>query len=397
MARIERVRPVLLTARYEDPAANGEALLRLPSGYRTTGLVEITTSDGIAGLGEGYLAVFAPRVFCEIVELLVPVVLGRDPEDQGLIADIEAASNYWSRQGAARHVVSAIETALLDCRAQAAGIPVHELLGSSERSEIVLYGSGGDALWPEAMEADIDQCKKLGIELWKIRALPSTPLKARWALRCAADAGIKVGIDMVQSLVVPALSAAPVGDFAAALEAEFGPVFAFLEDPVGHDDLAGWVTLRQRLALPVAGGEIVTTPQELIQRMEWSCYDWVQPDATVVGGIEPAARVVARAQEFGCFPVVHAWGGPVGMLANYHAALAGGGTLAEWPLTHYELRDALIVEPWSIADGRMSLTRVPGLGARLTPQIEREFAFRPDAVYACLAHRADVPADSVWA
>jgi hypothetical protein len=84
------------------------------------------------------------------------------------------------------------------------------------------------------------------------------------------------------------------------------------------------------------------------------------------------------------------------MLANYHAALAGGGEMAEWPLTNYPLRDALRPEGWKIADGTLTLGDTPGIGAVLTPEIERDFAFREDAIYSCKADRQRLPADEIW-
>ena len=81
MSKITRVRPVLLTAPYTDPKRSVEGLLCLPTGYRTTGLVEITLDNGVVGLGEGYLAVFAQKVFREIVEIVAPMLIGKDPRD----------------------------------------------------------------------------------------------------------------------------------------------------------------------------------------------------------------------------------------------------------------------------------------------------------------------------
>ena len=79
------------------------------------------------------------------------------------------------------------------------------------------------------------------------------------------------------------------------------------------------------------------------------------------------------------------------MMANYHAAMAGGGTVAEWPVKSYPLRDALVVQPWEITRGELVLPEVPGLGVRLTPEIEREYAFREEAVYRCLVDPLRIP------
>ena len=125
MPVVRSVRSVLLSAPYAEPEGNLEVLLHLPSGLRTTGLVEITLSDGTVGLGEGYLAVFAPTVFAAIVQLVTPVLIGRSlSELPAIVRDMEITTGYWSFQGAARHVVSACEIALQDARAQTLGVPL---------------------------------------------------------------------------------------------------------------------------------------------------------------------------------------------------------------------------------------------------------------------------------
>src|SRR5690606_40735005 len=116
MTRIDRLRPVLLSAPYGH-AWSTELTHRLPTGYRNCSLVEIGFDDGLTGIGEGYLGVFAPQVFSAIVELLVEVVVGRELADaDAIVRDVALATSYWSAQGAARHVVSAIEIALWDAR-----------------------------------------------------------------------------------------------------------------------------------------------------------------------------------------------------------------------------------------------------------------------------------------
>ena len=61
-------------------------------------------------------------------------------------------------------------------------------------------------------------------------------------------------------------------------------------------------------------------------------FDFVQPDATVIGGISAVLNVFDAGRTHGCPVIVHAWGGPVSLMANYHAAFAGGGAMAEYPL-----------------------------------------------------------------
>jgi L-alanine-DL-glutamate epimerase-like enolase superfamily enzyme len=155
--------------------------------------------------------------------------------------------------------------------------------------------------------------------------------------------------------------------------------------------------LRDTVPVKIAGGEIVTTPQEMTDRIEMDWYDIAQPDATVIGGISAVLSVFKAAERNNIEVLVHCWGGPVGMMANYHTAIAGGGTMAEWPMPRYPLRDALLEHPWQIENGLLHLPESPGLGLQLTPEIEEKYKFREDGVYNCLASAFNVPPDEVWA
>lgn len=395
MSTIRSVRAVLLTAPYAAPHGNMEVLLHLPHGLRTTGLVEIVCDDGPVGLGEGYLAVFAPKVFTAIVDLLAPLVVGRTLDDlPTLVRDLEVATGYWSFQGAARHVVSAFEIALHDARAQAEGLPLWRLLGGDAARPLPAYASGGDSTDPAFMAAEIDVVARLGITTFKIRARKHNADKAVWCARAAGRNGVAIAVDMTQNLAIPSQSVADVLGFIAAHDAAGVARPAFLEEVQGPLAVAELPGLRRRAGVPIAGGEIVTTPEELSARVLDGCYDIVQPDATVIGGVGAVMRVFAAARTAGTRVYVHCWGAGVGMLANYHAALAGGGEMVEWPLPAYPLREALMADPVLVSGGRITLGDRPGLGARLTPEIERAFPFRAEAVYRCLVDPAMVPPTS---
>jgi len=140
----------------------------------------------------------------------------------------------------------------------------------------------------------------------------------------------------------------------------------------------------------------VTTAAELCRRVRQGYYDYAQPDATVLGGIRETLAVFAACREAQCQAVVHCWGGAVGMMANYHAAFAGGAMLAEWPMPAFALREALMVHPLGFVNGKVTRPNNPGLGVQLTPEVERRFAFRADAVYRCLVPAPNLPPDEAW-
>ena len=81
MPKVEKIRCVLLSSPYAD-ADDPEIKECFPNGpRRTVGMVEVTLDNGVTGLGEGYLAVFAPLVFGSIVDLCTPYVEGKEAFD----------------------------------------------------------------------------------------------------------------------------------------------------------------------------------------------------------------------------------------------------------------------------------------------------------------------------
>lgn len=384
MPKIARIRPVLLTAPYASPKSL-EVQICLPHGYKTTGLVEVTLDDGSTGVGEGYLGVFAPKVFAALVELVGAQMIGREGSAiQARYRDCCAICDYWSLQGAARHVTGAIEIALIDAAAKRLGVPAYALLGGRTVDSIPLYGSGGDSTNPDDMAAEVALLKRKGIGLFKIRARNHQVGKTVWTLNHAAKQGIGVAVDMIQNLINPAQSVGEVVRFVEAVGRQTDQPIAFLEEALGPADIGSYPALRSKVNVRVAGGEIVTTATELCDRVHRKCYDIAQPDATVIGGMMQAMEVVSACRQEGVEAVVHCWGSSVGMLANYHVAFAAGSRLVEWPMPEYPLRQALLAEPLRMDGGILQAPTQPGIGVRLTPEVERAFAFREEAVYNCL-------------
>jgi L-alanine-DL-glutamate epimerase-like enolase superfamily enzyme len=352
--------------------------------YKTTGLVEIRLDDGTVGLGEGYLAVFAPRVFEALVDLLGRELLGKDAADiRARVRDLDVASSYWSRGGAARHAVSAFEIALLDARGKQLGVPAYHLLGGARHDRIPLYASGGDATSSQALAFEVDRVAELGIDVWKIRSRAHEVNRTVEALRLAGEKGIRVGVDTSQNLEDPAQSPADVVEYVSRVHELAEERILFLEEALGVHDVAGFALLRRKLDVLVCGGETTTSPGEMVEMIEAGCFDFVQPDATVIGGMLAVLEVASFARLRGCGVAVHAWGGAASLMANYHAGFAAGCRWVEYPMLAYTLRDEMLAEPLRISEGKLLPPTLPGIGVRLTESILERYPFREDAVYQC--------------
>jgi L-alanine-DL-glutamate epimerase-like enolase superfamily enzyme len=397
MPNITQVRCVLLSSPYAD-ADDPEIKECFPNGpKRTIGMVEITLDNGVTGLGEGYLAVFAPLVFQSIVDLCRPQMLGQDGFDIARrVKDLRSLCDYWSLQGAARHVIAAYEIALQDAKAKSLGVPVYELLGGAQASSIQIYGSGGCCDAKEQFLREMDLLNSLGIEIYKIRSVKRDILRTAWVLEEAGKRGITVGVDMCQNLADPPQEVEDVVGFVEAVHALTDRRMIFVEEALGPDVPDAFRELRSRIDVDVCGGEVITTPKEMIERINNDVYDFVQPDASVMGGISAVMDVFAAAKAKGTDVVVHAWGGAAAIMASYHAAFAAGGKLVEYPMLAFPLGAEMIADQGRIEQGRLILPTAPGLGLSLTPEMEARYPFDETAVYSCVLNDWGPPPDSYW-
>lgn len=398
MPKITQVRTVLLSSPYAD-ADDPEIKECFPNGpKRTIGMVEITLDNGVTGLGEGYLAVFAPLVFKSIVDLCAPQVLGKEGfEIAERVRNLRSLCDYWSLQGAARHVIAAFEIALQDAKGKSLGLPVYDLLGGAKADRIRIYGSGGCCDAKGQFLRELDQLAGLGITLYKMRSVKRDILRTAWVLNEAGRRGIAVGVDMCQNLADPPQAVQDVVDFVTAVHALTPHRMIFVEEAIGPDAPEGFRELRGRIDVPVCGGEIITTPKEMIERLRAGVYEFVQPDASVMGGISAVMEVFAAADAAGVGVVVHAWGGAAAIMASYHAAFAAGGSLVEYPMLAFPLGAEMIGDQGRIVEGHLLRPTAPGLGLTLTPEMEARYPFDPLAVYSCVLHDWGPPPESYWA
>ncbi len=397
MPSIINVRCILLSSPYAD-ADDPEIKECFPNGpKRTIGMVEITLDNGIKGIGEGYLAVFAPLVFKSIVDLCRPYVMGKDGFDIAhRVRDLRSLCDYWSLQGAARHVIAAFEIALQDAKGKSLGKPVYDILGGAKAESIEIYGSGGCCDAKRQFLRELDLLDSLGIKIYKIRSVKRDILRTVWALEQSGKRGIKVGVDMCQNLADPPQEVDDVVAFVQAVHARTSHRMAFIEEAIGPDAPEGFRELRKRIDVPVCGGEVITTPKEMIERLNADVYEFVQPDASVMGGISAVMDVFAAARKKGVGVVVHAWGGVAAIMASYHAAFAAGGKLVEYPMLAFSLGAEMIGDQGRIIGGRLLRPTAPGLGLTLTSEMEARYRFDEAAVYSCVLHDWGPPPDSYW-
>src|SRR5258708_30968934 len=119
----------------------------------------------------------------------------------------------------------------------------------------------------------------------------------------------------------------------------------WLEEPVIPDDIGGYVELKSRSSIPIAGGEHEHTMYGFRQLLDARAVDYIQFDTNRVGGLTQARKISALAEAPSVPVLPHA-----GQMHNYHVVMASlNSPMAEYfPVVDVEVGNELF---WYIFDG----------------------------------------------
>ena len=363
LTRIRAVTPHVLMADLAEPFAYSQAWYR----RRGAMLVEITTEDGITGWGEAF---GPPELTAPVVAWLAPLLLGQDAlAREALWQALYNRLRDHGQRGLVVEAISAIDIALWDIAGQALGLPVHVLLGGPLRTEIEAYATGfyrrerDDHLAYLTEEAESRLAE----------GFSTLKLKTGWGLRqdialtraFRAAIGPKPGLLVDCNHAYDAPAAIAYGNAVADLD------IGWFEEPVPPEDIEGYLEVKRRQPLPVAGGEAAFARWGFAEMITRRAADILQPDVAACGGISELKKIADMASAFGVRVNPHVWGTGVALAASLHLlavlpdnppGLFPRPPLLELDRSPHPVRDALLAEPIGFAGGRMAVPQGPGLG-----------------------------------
>jgi len=372
--RIVDIRAVLLTAPYGVPGAQTRK--------RSAAFVEVECDDGIVGVGETYAGVYMPELSAEIVRYFRPQFVGKNADNiHRLTRDAYWITSYIGRTGPTVMVLSAIECALWDALGKRLGLPVHALLGGAIHDRLPVYASGGVPTFSkEQLVAHAASVMERGYVGFKMRLFPMGYQPAVEAERVAAVREV-IGPDKMLALdAIQNFNLAPwsVKQVLALLDAVAPSKIAWAEEFLPPFDPAPYAELRTRTAVPISGGEGITTATAFAQWIRAGAFDIAQPDPTIVGGIAEARRVGEFAQAANVKIAMHVWGSAPTIMANYHLGFCLPNCfILEYPVMNNPLDTEMLVEPLGISSGHVLPPQAPGLGVRLTDDIKNKYPYEP--------------------
>ncbi len=351
MTKIARVDTFLLESPLERPFGWSQGWID----RRSTGLVKLTTDDGLVGWGEG----LSGPGDAVVRDVLAPILLGRDPMARnGLWQELFGALyNANLAVGYGGSALSAVDTALWDLAGHAASLPVYDLLGGRVRDRVAVYATGlyytagefPDRLLAEAV--GYVEAGFLGMKT-KVGGLPlAEDVKRVAAIRAAIGPDVQLAVDANQA-------------YNAAAAIRLGQ--------------------RVKAALPmaIAGGEVLRTRFEFREFLTRNAFDIAQPDVVNVGGITELQRVAAMANACGILVNPHVWGSPVMIAATLHLAATLPSCprarapqpfvqepVMEFDRTPSALREELCERPFDQEGGYVAVPAGPGLGIQVNEQV----------------------------
>jgi len=364
--RITEVEPIVLRL-------DGVDITRA-DGTQDAFIVRVHTDEGIVGLGEADTSPYVARTMIEmpsshsVARGFRELLLGENPlEIERLWQRMFMGSYHYGRAGAALHVLSALDMALWDIAGKAAGIPVHELLGGAQVSEVRVYAS-------EVMPETPDEVRRIAEA---VVAAGYTALKLGWGPLGSDLSRDEKLARVAREELGPGRELMLDGGMAYTVESALELLrrledvsLYWLEEPLAADDYEGYRRLSDATRIRIAAGEADAGIVPFRALVERGHLDVLQPDLARCGGFTVAHQIAALARECGVEVVPHCFSSGVLVAASLHfvAALARP-TFSEYSVADSPLVRELLAEPFTLENGKLTVPVGPGLGVDLDPDL----------------------------
>ncbi|MBV9580564.1 MAG: mandelate racemase/muconate lactonizing enzyme family protein, partial [Chloroflexi bacterium] len=336
---------------------------------------KLTTDRGLVGWGETYRLAGAEAT---IREVLAPLLIGTPPVPSKALHQRMLSATF--ENGLA---VGGVDLALHDLWGKSLGVPVHALYGGARRDTVHAYASlpgyyddrdPEDHWVDEALDLQVRGLQAMKFRIGRFPPEREMPILAR----------VREALGPHTCLMADANAAYSPARAVRAADALHELDFRWLEEPLPQNGYRGYPELRARLPLPLAGGEGLTTRWGANETLRRGCFDIIQPDVSICGGIAECLFIgeLAELSQVQCIP--HCWGGALTLAATLHvAALLPEPSrmpdveppLLELDVTENPFRDAVVRNsPFQLRDGAVAVPTAPGLGIEIDEPTLRRYA-----------------------
>nr|WSX75051.1 D-galactonate dehydratase family protein [Streptomyces sp. NBC_00899] len=375
--------------------------------------LKITTDDGLTGLGDATLNGRELSVASYLSDHLVPLLVGRDAARIEDTWQYLYRGGYWRRGPVTMAAISAVDTALWDIKAKAAGMPLYQLLGGQSRKGALAYGHASGRDVPELLDS-VRAHLEAGFRAVRVQTgvpglgpvygvaastagtrydyeparrsgagAPPAPAEETWDTR-AYLRHVPSVFEAVRGEFGPELPLLHDGHHrmtpvqAARLGRDLEPYDLFwLEDATPGEDQAALRLIRSHTTTPLAIGEVFNSVHDYTTLLTERLIDYVRSAVTHTGGITPMRRLLDLAGLYGAKSGMHGPTdiSPVGMAAALHLDLA----VHNFGIQEYMRHDPLTLEVFrtsaTFQDGLLHPGENPGLGVEIDEEAAARFPY----------------------
>ncbi len=332
------------------------------SGHVTAAIVEVTTDDGLVGIGESPV-LYGGEVAKLIIDSCRRLVVGEDPFDVEVIRrKLYAHHNLIHFHiHAAGWALSGIEMALWDLMGKAAGQPLYKLWGGAIRRKIPFWGWVAGA-GTSSMAAESKSFVRKGFTTiyTKIGIDPEWDVEAVKSMRNAVgyDSGVKIRVDANQ-----AWSTATAIRMIRKLEKYD---LEFVEQPVLMYSLDSLRRVREAVDTPILSHESTWTFYDALKVIKSGAADAIQLDPRFDAGFTGARIAAGMAEADGMSATIHSFADlGITTSAYCHLIASSPAFLHANQTNYYALSDDVTKVKLAFKNGCIDVPESPGIGVEL--------------------------------
>lgn len=336
---------------------------------RNHAIVEVSTDEGISGLGEGIGS--ARLVKATIDSHLARLAIGMNPTSiEEIRSKLLDSQVYFERMGSTVCGASAIEMACWDIKAKTLNVPLYELLGGLYRDRVEAYSS--NVYWeddPKQMIEATESILKQGIRTIKAHIGFKGPKEDMERVRALRET---LGTD--NQLMIDLNAGYTYSQALKACELWERYNLHWLEEPLSPFHSERLPELKCQTNIPIALGENEFRIYGFKRLFEMKAVDIAMPDIGRVGGIMETKNICALADAYGIEVSPHNYSSGVLLAATLHLMAATPNcSLLEFDASENAVYDEFFEESLKIQNGMVSVPSGPGLGVRLTKEILNKY------------------------
>ena len=366
--------------------------------------LKIETDQGLHGIGDATLNGRELAVASYLADHVIPCLIGRDPQQIEDIWQYLYRGCYWRRGPVTMSAIAAVDTALWDIKAKAAGMPLYQLLGGRSRTGVLVYGHANGADIAETVD-QVGLYIAMGYKAIRaqcgIPGLPSTygvagdklfyepadadmPTENIWNTEKYLQhvprlfAALRDRFGFAPALlhdVHHRLTPIEAGRLGKALE----PYALFwMEDATPAENQESFRLIRQHTTTPLAVGEIFNSIHDCKDLIQNQLIDYIRTTVVHAGGITHLRRIADLA---GLYQVRTGSHGatdlsPVCMGAALHFDLWVPNFGIQEYMRHTAETDAVFPHAYSFADGYLHPGEAPGHGVDIDEALAARYPYR---------------------